>query len=44
MCIRDSYQHDMPPARLDAALAGVVESCVNSVGVDLNTALSLIHI
>ena len=32
------YQHDMPPARLDAALAGVVESCVNSVGVDLNTA------
>ncbi len=32
------YQHDMPPARLDAALAGVVERCVNSVGVDLNTA------
>ena len=32
------YQHDMPPARLDAALDGVVESCVNSVGVDLNTA------
>ena len=28
----------MPPARLDAALAGVVESCVNAVGVDLNTA------
>ena len=28
----------MPPARLDAALDGVVESCVNSVGVDLNTA------
>lgn len=32
------YQHDMPPARLDAALSGVVESCVNSIGVDLNTA------
>lgn len=32
------YQHDMPPNRLDAALGGVVESCVNSVGVDLNTA------
>lgn len=32
------YQHDMPPARLDAALGGVVEDCVNSVGVDLNTA------
>ena len=32
------YQHDMPPAQLDAALGGVVESCVNSVGVDLNTA------
>lgn len=32
------YQHDMPPARLDQALGGVVESCVNSVGVDLNTA------
>ncbi len=32
------YQHDMPPARLDSTLSGVVESCVNSVGVDLNTA------
>jgi uncharacterized protein len=32
------YQHDMPPAQLDTALKGVVESCVNSVGVDLNTA------
>ncbi len=32
------YQHDMPPARLSAALDGVVEDCVNTVGVDLNTA------
>ena len=32
------YQHDMPPARLDETLRGVVEDCVNSVGVDLNTA------
>ena len=32
------YQHDMPPARLNAALSGVVESCVNAVGVDVNTA------
>ena len=32
------YQHDMPAARLDAALAGVVEDCVNGVGVDVNTA------
>lgn len=32
------YQHDMPKTRLDAALGGVVESCVNQVGVDLNTA------
>ena len=32
------YQHDMPPAQLDEALTTVVESCVNSVGVDLNTA------
>ena len=32
------YQHDMPKARLSAALAGVVEDCVNTVGVDLNTA------
>ena len=32
------YQHDMPPKRLNEALSGVVEDCVNSVGVDLNTA------
>ena len=32
------YQHDMPPARLDATLGGVVEDCVNTVGADLNTA------
>ena len=32
------YQHDVPPARLDESLTGVVEDCVNSVGVDLNTA------
>lgn len=32
------YQHDMPPARMNEALSGVVEDCVNSVGVDLNTA------
>jgi len=32
------YQHDMPPKELDSALAGTVESCVNSVGVDLNSA------
>ncbi len=32
------YQHDMKPARLDEALGGVVEDCVNTVGVDLNTA------
>ncbi len=32
------YQHDMKPARLDEALGGVVESCVNRVGVNLNTA------
>ena len=32
------YQHDMKPARLDEALSGVVEDCVNSVGVDINTA------
>lgn len=32
------YQHDMPKARMDDALSGVVEDCVNSVGVDLNTA------
>ncbi len=32
------YQHDMPPAQLDTTLDGVVEDCVNSVGVDVNTA------
>lgn len=32
------YQHDMPEARLDKVLGGTVEDCVNSVGVDLNTA------
>ena len=32
------YQHDMPEKELDAALGGVVEACVNAVGVDLNTA------
>ena len=32
------YQHDMPQARLTEALDGVVEDCVNAVGVDLNTA------
>ena len=32
------YQHDMPQARLDEALNGVVEDCVNAVGVDVNTA------
>ncbi len=32
------YQHDMNEKRLDGALGGVLEDCVNSVGVDLNTA------
>jgi len=32
------YQHDMPPKELDEALDGVVEDCVNAVGVDVNTA------
>ena len=32
------YQHDMKQARLDGALKGVVEDCVNAVGVDVNTA------
>ena len=32
------YQHDMPEKQLSAALEGVVEDCVNAVGVDLNTA------
>jgi len=34
------YQHDVTPKRLDEALTGVVESCVNSVGVEINTASS----
>ncbi len=34
------YQHDMPKTRLSTALGGVVEDCVNSVGVDINTASS----
>ena len=32
------YQHDMPQVRLGETLDGVVEDCVNAVGVDLNTA------
>ncbi len=32
------YQHDCPQKQLDEALDGVVEDCVNAVGVDLNTA------
>ena len=32
------YQHDMPQKRLEEALDGVVEGCVNTVGADLNTA------
>ncbi len=32
------YQHDLPEKRLDESLGGVVEDCVNAVGVDLNTA------
>ena len=32
------YQHDMPEKRLTEALDGVVEDCVNAVGVDVNTA------
>ena len=32
------YQHDMPKKELESALDSVVEDCVNSVGVDLNTA------
>jgi uncharacterized protein len=34
------YQHDCPQKRLDEALSGVVEDCVNAVGVDVNTASS----
>ncbi|KJS20830.1 MAG: hypothetical protein VR72_13835 [Clostridiaceae bacterium BRH_c20a] len=34
------YQHDVAPKRLDESLTGVVESCVNSVGVEVNTASS----
>ena len=32
------YQHDMPQAKLEETLNGVVEDCVNAVGVDVNTA------
>ena len=32
------YQHDCPQKELDSALGGVVEDCVNAVGVDVNTA------
>lgn len=32
------YQHDMPEKQMDETLGGVVEDCVNAVGVDLNTA------
>lgn len=32
------YQHDLPQKRLEETLGGVVEDCVNAVGVDLNTA------
>ena len=32
------YQHDMPQKQLEQALDGVVEDCVNAVGVDVNTA------
>ena len=32
------YQHDMDKKRLDSVLGGVLEDCVNSVGIDLNTA------
>jgi uncharacterized protein len=32
------YQHDMPQAQLEETLNGVVEDCVNAVGVDINTA------
>ena len=32
------YQHDLPEKRLDETISGVVEDCVNAVGVDLNTA------
>ncbi len=32
------YQHDLPAKELDRVLVGVVEECVNSVGVDLNSA------
>ncbi len=32
------YQHDVNPKKMDESLSGVVEDCVNNVGVDLNTA------
>jgi len=34
------YQHDITPVKLEKSLTGVVESCVNNVGIDLNTASS----
>lgn len=34
------YQHDVTPKKLDEALGGVVEDCVNAVGVEVNTASS----
>ncbi len=36
------YQHDMPSKELDFALTGTVEDCVNSVGVDLNSASAVL--
>ena len=36
------YQHDMNQKKLGEALAGVVEDCVNKVGVDLNTASAIL--
>ena len=36
--VKIEYQHDMPQARLEETLNGVVEDCVNAVGVDVNTA------
>ena len=36
---RGQYQHDMNQKKLNEALSGVVEDCVNRVGVDLNTGI-----
>ncbi len=36
------YQHDMPSKELDSVLTGTVEGCVNSVGVDLNSASAVL--